>query len=109
MSDPKASKDEPTQIQKGGAHGPRANLRKGIQGFVLVAFLIIFFLAPPELDRRVFIFGTIIVVVLIDLFMLWRGDLDYTHWESRTWSFRMNLGMLVLAVGLFALALTRDF
>ena len=109
MSDPKTTKEEPTQIRKGGASGPKVNVRKGIQGFVLVAFLIFFFLAPPSLDRRVFIFGTIIVVVLIDLFMLWRGDLDYTHWESRTWSFRMNLGMLVLAVGLFALALTQRF
>jgi hypothetical protein len=109
MTDPKKTEDGPAQIRRGGASGPKVNLRKGIQGFVLVAFLIFFFIGPPSLDRRVFIFGTIVVVVLIDLFMLWRGDLDYTHWESRTWSFRLNLGMLALAVVLFGYALTDRF
>ncbi len=106
MSDPKSAKDGPTQITKGGAYGPRANVRKGIQIFVLVAFLIILFTAPPSLERRVFIFGTMIVVVLVDLIMLWRSDLVYTHFQDRTWSFRVNFVLLALAVGLFALALT---
>jgi hypothetical protein len=108
MSDPETKKDQSAPM-RGGASGPKANLRKGLQTFVLVAFLILLFTAPPELDRRAFIFGTIVVVVLIDLFMLWRGHLDYTHWESRTWSYRMNIGMLVLAVGLFLYALTERF
>lgn len=109
MSDPGTTKEGAPEIRRGGASGPKVNVRKGIQGFVLVAFLIFFFIGPPSLDRRVFIFGTIIVVVLIDLFMLWRGYLDYTHWESRTWSYRMNIGMLVLAVGLFVYALSDRF
>lgn len=106
MSDSKPTEDGPTEIRKGGAAGPRANVRKRIQAFVLVAFFVILFTSPPSLDRRQFIFGTMILVVVIDLVMLWRADLDYTHFHDRTWSFRVNFVLLALAVGLFALALT---
>ena len=109
MTDPKSTNDGPAQITRGGAHGPGVNLRKGIQAFVLVAFLIVLFTAPPSLDRRQFIFGTMIVVVAVDLVMLWRSDLEYTHFNDRTWSFRINLVLLALAVGLFGFALTDRF
>ena len=105
MPEPKATEDGPTQIFKGGAYGRRLNVRKGIQGFVLVAFLIILF-TSPSLDRRAFIFGTMIIVVAVDLVMLLRGDLDWTHFQSRQWSFRINLVLLTIAVVLFAVALT---
>jgi hypothetical protein len=106
MSEPKTTEDEPTQITRGGASGRRLNLRKGIQAFVLVAFFIILFTGPASLDRRAFIFGTMILVVLVDLVLLLRGDLDWTHFQSRQWSLRINLAMLAIAIALFALALT---
>ena len=109
MSDAQPKEDVTAEIRKGGASGRRADLRKGLQAFVLVAFLIILFTAPPGLDRRAFIFGTMIVVVLVDLVMLWRGDLDWTHFQSKKWSYRVNLVLLGLAVALFALALTDRF
>ena len=109
MSDPKTRKEEGAEPIRGGASGPKANLRKGLQAFVLVAFLIVLFTAPSGLDRRAFIFGTMIVVVFVDLVMLWRGDLDWTHFQSKQWSYRVNLVLLALAVGLFAFALTDRF
>lgn len=99
-------RDGPTQITRRGAYGPKANVRKGIQGAILVAFLIILFTRPGEMDARAFIFGTMILVVAVDLVMLWRSDLHYTHFQSRTWSFRINAAFLAIAIGLFALALT---
>lgn len=106
MPQPKAREDGPTQIMKGGAYGRGLNVRKGIQGFVLVAFFIILFTGPSSLDRRAFIFGTMIIVVVVDLVMLLRGDLDWTHFHDRPWSIRINLVLLAIAVALFALALT---
>lgn len=106
MSEPKMTEDGPTQITKGGAYGRRLNVRKGIQGSVLVAFFIILFTGPSSLERRAFIFGTMILVVLVDLILLWRGDLDWTHFQSRQWSFRINLVLLAIALVLFGLALT---
>lgn len=82
------------------------NLRKGIQGAILVAFLIILFTRPVTMDARAFIFGTMILVVVVDLVMLWRSDLEYTHFQNRQWSFRINFAFLAIAVALFALALT---
>ena len=105
MTERKAREDGPTQITKGGAYGRGLNVRKGIQGFVLVAFLIILF-TSSALDRRAFIFGTMIIVVAVDLVMLLRGDLDWTHFQSRQWSFRINLVLLAIALALFTLALT---
>ena len=109
MSEPNQREEETTQVTRGGASGPKVNLRKGLQAAVLVGFLIILFTAPPELDRRAFIFGTMIVVVFVDLMMLWRGDLDWTHFQSKKWSYRVNLVLLALAIGLFAFALTDRF
>lgn len=106
MSEPKMTEDGPTQITKGGAYGRRLNVRKGIQAFVLVAFLIILFTGPSSLDRRSFIFGTMIIVVVVDLVMLLRGDLYWTHFQSRRWSFRINVVLLAIALALFGLALT---
>jgi hypothetical protein len=40
-----------------------------------------------------------LAVVAVDLVMLWRGDLDYTHFESREWSFRINAIFGTIAVG----------
>lgn len=81
-------------------------MRKGIQGSVLVGFFMILFTGPSTLDRRAFIFGTMILVVVVDLVMLLRGDLDWTHFQSRQWSFRINLVLLAIAAALFILALT---
>ena len=91
--------------RKGGAAGSRVHIRRGLQGGILVGFLILLFTSPTWLDRRPFIFGTVIVVVMIDLLMLWRGDLDYTHFQSRAWSLRVNSILLAIAVGLFAWSL----
>ena len=41
MSEAKPKGDGPTEIRKGGAYGKRADLRKGLQAFVLVAFTIV--------------------------------------------------------------------
>jgi hypothetical protein len=106
MSDVKPEDDKPTEIRKGGASGKRADLRKGLQAFVLVAFLILLFTVIPPADRRVYIFGTMILVVFVDLILLWRGDLDWTHFQSRQWSFRINVVLLAIAVALFTVALT---
>ena len=104
MSD--SERTQANRPPKGGAAGPRANVRKGLQLGVLVVFLIILFTGPAGLDRRAFIFGTMIVVVVVDLIMLWRGDLTYTHFGSREWSFRVNAILLAIALGLFGLSLT---
>lgn len=102
MTEQKGAGDPP--VKKGGAAGPRLNLRKGIQTAILVAALIVVFTAPRTLDRRMFIFGAMVAVVAIDLVMLLRGDLDHTHFHSREWSFRINAVLLAIAVVLFALA-----
>ena len=91
--------------RKGGAAGERVSLRRGLQGGILVAFLIVLFTTTNWVDYRPLLFGTTIVVVTVDLLMLWRGDLDYTHFQSREWSFRINGLLLLLAVGLFAWSL----
>jgi hypothetical protein len=108
MSESETEKNENAKLVRGGASGPKANLRKGFQAFVLVAFLIILFTAPG-LNQRAFIFGTMILVVTVDLLMLWRGDLDWTHFQSKKWSYRVNLILLALAVGLFFFSLTDRF
>ena len=89
----------------GGASGPKVNLRRGLQAGILVGLLIFLFTSPGWVDRRSVLFGAMIVVVTIDLLMVWRGDLDFTHFQSRTWSLRINLFLLAVAVGLFVWAL----
>jgi len=108
VSDPGRTKSN-DRPPRGGAEGPRVNLRKGIQLGVLVVFLAILFTDPFGLDPRTFIFGTMILVVVLDLLMLWRGDLTYTHFGSRVWSFRVNAVLLAIAVALFGLSLTDRF
>ena len=103
MNEKKSAEREPAEIRRGGAAGPRLNVRKGIQGALLVGALLILFTAPAALDRRQFIFGTMVAVVVVDLVMLLRGDLDYTHFHSREWSFRINSILLAIALVLFAL------
>lgn len=105
MSDD-TERDEPTEARRGGAAGPGLNVRKRIQAAVLAVSLIVVFTAPVTLDRRQFIFGVMVLVIVIDLVMLLRDDLDYTHFQSRDWSFRINAGLLAVAIVLFALAYT---
>ncbi|MBW3594394.1 MAG: hypothetical protein KY391_02360 [Actinobacteria bacterium] len=86
----------------GGAAGPGLNVRKGIQGALLVATLLMVFVVRTGIDSRAVIFGAMVLVVVIDLVMLVRGDLVYTHFQSREWSFRMNAILLSVALVLFA-------
>ena len=106
MSDKESTKDT-TYPRKGGATGPGLNVRKGIQGAVLVATLLMLFVVPIGVDRRTFIFGAMVVVVSVDLVMLLRGDLTYTHFQSRDWSFRINAVLLAVALVLFVTTLLR--
>lgn len=92
----------PSEERRGGAAGPRINVRRGIQGAIGVAAVILFFTAPRSIDRRLLLSGMAAVVVLVDLVMLFRGDIDYTHFQSREWSFRVNAALLVLAIVWFA-------
>jgi len=89
----------------GGAAGPRVNVRKGIQAAVLVLTVLLVFVVPIGVDRRMLLFGAMVFVVTVDLVMLLRGDLTYTHFQSRDWSFRVNAVLLAIALVLFALTL----
>ena len=104
---PEKETKEP-QPRMGGASGPKVNVRKGIQGALAVAALLIVFTAPATLDRRLFLFGAVIAVVVVDLIMLSRGDLDYTHFQDRTWSFRINIVLLAIGLVLFVLAASQN-
>ncbi len=104
MTDKQNSGDR-SEFRKGGAAGPRVNVRKGIQTAVLVFVLFLVFVVPVEVDRRALLFGAMVLVVTVDLAMLLRGDLTYTHFESRDWSFRVNAVLLAIALILFSLTL----
>ena len=106
MSEPDQSQ---TYGRKGGASGPRVTLRKKIQAGLLVGILLFLFTGPASIERRPVLFGTMIVVVLVDLVMLWRGDLEWTHFQNRTWSLRINAILLAIAAAAFAYALTDRF
>ena len=107
MSETPEKETKEPRPSMGGAAGPRVNVRKGIQGALLVAALIVVFTAPSTLDRRLFLFGAVVMVVILDLVMLARGDLEYTHFQNRTWSFRINAVLLLIGVVLFVLALSQ--
>ena len=104
MSEKEAAREAP-EARRGGAAGPGLNVRKGIQGAILVATLLVIFVVPIAVDRRTFIFGAMVVVVAVDLAMLLRGDLTYTHFQSRDWSFRINAVLLAIALVLFVTTL----
>lgn len=88
----------------GGAAGPGARFRRRFQITLLVGLAVVLFTNPELFDRRL-LFGLVMVVVAADLVMLWRGDLEFTHFQSREWSFRINFIQLVAAAILFTLAL----
>lgn len=97
---------ESTEARKPRAAGPRLMVRNVIQGGILVTLLILFFTAPDFLDRQLLLIGAAMVVGVVDLVMLLRGDMEYTHFQSRDWSIRINAVLLALAIVVFALVYT---
>lgn len=97
---------ESAEARKPRTAGPRLNVRNGIQGGILVALLILFFTAPPSADRQLLLLGAATAVGAVDLVMLLRGDMEYTHFQSRQWSIRINAALLALAIVVFALVYT---
>lgn len=87
-----------------GAQGRARNFRKvaglGVVGTTLLALAF----TDARFYPGVAIFSAMVVLVAMDLVLLWRGDLDYTHFQSRPWSYRFN-GVLVV-VALVGLVLT---
>ena len=97
---------ESTEARKPRTAGPRLRVRNGIQGGILVVLLVLFFTAPGSLDRQLLLIGLAVAVVVVDLVMLLRGDMEYTHFQSRDWSIRINAVLLAIAIVVFALVYT---
>lgn len=86
-----------------GAAGRARNFRKFAGLGIVAATLFAMAYTDLRFYPGVAIFSAIVVLVAMDLVLLWRGDLDYTHFQSRSWSYRFNGALLV--VGLVGLAL----
>ena len=96
-----------TEERKGyGASGRARNFRKFAGLGIVAATLLALGYTDLRFYPRVAIFSAIVVLVSLDLVLLWRGDLDYTHFQNRSWSYRFNGGLLVVALVGLALAAT---
>ena len=85
--------------RRGGAQGPRKRVRTAID-IALVIVAIIVLKGATTLGPRLRVAGAFtLALVAVDVVMLWRGDLDYTHFESKRWSYRINAVLAAFAVG----------
>ena len=89
-----------------GAQGRARNFRKFAGLAVVVVTLVALGYTDAKFYPGVTIFSAMIVLVAMDLVLLWRGDLDYTHFQSRSWSYRFNGALMVVALVGLALSAT---
>ena len=85
--------------RRGGVRGARKGTRTAIDIGLAVAAIILLREATTLGERLRLAGAFTIALVAVDLVMLWRGDLDYTHFESREWSFRVNAIFAAIAIG----------
>ncbi|MGH2808767.1 MAG: hypothetical protein ACRDKT_15995 [Actinomycetota bacterium] len=105
MSRPKPSSSN----KEWGVRGPGRKLRTFLQFAVFIPVIWAVNVRPGGLAVAFYLgFGAALLAV-IDVVMLLRGDLDYTHFQSRDVSFKINavlfmLGFALLLAGLLGYA-----
>ncbi len=88
-----------------GVQGPGRKLRTFLQFAVFLPVIWAVNVRPGGLAVAFYLGLGAALLALIDLVMLLRGDLEYTHFQSRDASFRVNGVLFVLGFGLLVAGL----
>jgi hypothetical protein len=88
-----------------GAQGPRRKVRTFLQYAAFIPVLWAVNVRPGNLALAFYLGLAAALLAILDLVMLLRGDLEYTHFQSRDASFRVNgvffvMGLALLMAGL---------
>ena len=88
-----------------GVRGPGRKLRTFLQFAIFIPVIWAVNTRPAELPIAFYLGLGAALLALVDLVMLLRGDLDYTHFQSRDVSFKVNGVLFILGMGLLGAGL----
>jgi hypothetical protein len=88
-----------------GVHGPGRRLRTVLQFAVFIPVIWAVNVRPGGLAVAFYLGLGAALLALVDLVMLLRNDLEYTHFQSRDASFRVNGVLFLLGFGLLGAGL----